>query len=134
MRRHLLVLVLLVVSTTSSAGPLADALRQIGVTRTPECLKSMPALLAASVSTDARTIDEWQCVLVGNLNRSQTVRLLGKPSNASTGFLRYYDRVRDPDTDARYVLQVFYGNGEARPATSVQYFTFDPSHNPFRAP
>lgn len=127
-----LVAVLILVSAGASAqqavNPLvtakikADACVQAGIEKFDE--EGLGAALERFESSgEARTPGEWTCVIVGTFNRSQTIKVLGKPSQAMAGMLFFKDKARDPDTGEPLTLQVAFLNGEDRPATHVSYFT-----------
>lgn len=76
-----------------------------------------------------RTPDEWGCLIIGSLDRSNAIKMLGKPSQAMAGMLFFKDKARDPDTGDLLTLQVVFSNGEDQVATHVMYFQ-DPGGQP----
>ena len=133
-RRSSLFCLALLASGAVGAQSLGDQLKTFGVTKALTCLVAGKQLALSPVSNKAKTAEEWKCILVGNLNRSAVIKLLGKPTHTSSGMLFYKERVLDPDTGDLHRLQVAFTQGESMPATHVAYFdeaSFQDGANPF---
>lgn len=76
--------------------------------------------------TEPQTIDVWEVLIRGKLNRSEVVQLVGKPDVSMTGALTFNNRVKNADTDDVHALNVMFTNGERMPATYVGHL---PNHN-----
>ena len=98
----------------------AEACKQAGIQKF-DAADLITILDRFKVSGEARTPSEWGCVIVGTLNRSQTIKVLGRPTQAMSGMLFFKDKARDPDTDEPLTLHVTFLNGEDKPATHVNY-------------
>lgn len=134
MNRMIMGALLMALAPAVSAQSLIDRIAQLGLEKglakkISSCLSYQPSVGRTDSGT-RRTSTEWQCLLVGTMNRSQVIKFIGKPSRAMTGWLYYDQHVRDPDTGELYTLGVAFMNGEQHPATHVQYFSF-PSAQPF---
>ena len=134
MRGTSLFLLTLLASSAVCAQSLSDQLKAYGVSKALTCIVAGKPLALSPVTSKAKTADEWRCILIGNLNRSAVIKLLGRPTSASSGMLFYKERVLDPDTGDLHRLQVGFAQGEAMPATYVAYFdeaSFQGAANPF---
>ncbi|MBJ6984018.1 hypothetical protein [Luteimonas sp. MC1750] len=76
------------------------------------------------------TVDTWELLIRGKLNRSEVVKLLGKPDVAMTGSLTFNNRVQDADTDEIQALHVMFAHGEKFPASYVGYLPNHEAGNP----
>lgn len=78
-----------------------------------------------------QTIDVWDILIRGKLNRSAVVELLGKPDVSMTGSLTFNNRVKDADTDDLNALHVMFIHGERMPAAYVGHL---PNQNSANSP
>lgn len=124
MKRNVLCLLMLcVLSSSANAQSLVDQIKIFDITKAMNCVVAGKAVRLTAITSQAKTIDEWSCILVGNVNRAAVVKFLGKPSQAFSGTLHYGGRVSDPDTGDLHMLQVTFRQGEAMPATGASFFS-----------
>lgn len=75
-------------------------------------------------SAKAKTLKQWHELLVGKLDRSQVIALLGAPAGAMAGLLTYEGLVLDPDTGRSHNLTIMFKNMTGNGSGKVTHVIF----------